>query len=284
MNDTGLLALNADLHCHSTVSDGWHPPAVVVARAAANGVELMALTDHDSVDGIDEARSAALAHGLPFVAGVEISVSLFDQTVHIVGLGLDHRNPLLCRGLQQVRSGRGERAQRIAAALEEAGVPDALAGAQRFVGNPELVSRAHFARYIVACGVMPDVSTVFQHYLAEGKPGYVEHVWASVEDAVSWIRVAGGVAVIAHPARYRFSELQFDHLLARFVAAGGEAIEVVSGAHTEDEVRQFAAVAKRYGLLASRGSDFHGEHESRVDLGHCEPMPAGLEPVWSRLI
>ena len=279
-----LLALNADLHSHSTVSDGWHAPAEVVARAARNGVELFALTDHDSVDGIEEALAAAAEHDLRFVAGVEISVSLFDQTVHIVGLGVEHRNAVLRRGLQQVRSGRGERAERIAKALESVGVPNALAGAQRFVGNPELVSRAHFARHIVASGLMPDVSTVFQHYLAEGKPGFVAHVWASLEDAVGWIRAAGGVAVIAHPARYRFSAQQFEHLYERFLAAGGEAIEVVSGAHTEAEIREYAAIAARYGLLASRGSDFHGEKESRVDLGRCEPMPAGLDPVWRRLI
>ena len=281
---TSLLDLNADLHSHSTVSDGWHAPAEVVDRAVRNGVELFALTDHDSVDGIEEAVAAAQKLGLRFVAGVEISVSLFDQTVHIVGLGIDHRNDTLRKGLEQVRSGRGERAERIAEALEAVGVPDALAGAHRFVGNPELVSRAHFARHIVACGLMPDVSTVFQHYLAEGKPGYVAHVWASLEDAVNWIRAAGGVAVIAHPARYRFSPQQFDHLYERFVAAGGEAIEVVSGAHTESEVREFAEIAKRYGLLASRGSDFHGEKESRVDLGRCDPMPAGVDPVWRRLI
>lgn len=279
-----LHNLNADLHSHSTVSDGWHAPAEVVARAARNGVELYALTDHDSVGGIDAAIEAAREHGLSFVAGVEISVSLFDQTVHIVGLGIDHRNQILLDGLVKVREGRGARAERIAEALKAAGVPDALAGAQRFVGNPELVSRAHFARHIVAAGLMPDVSTVFQHYLAEGKPGYVSHEWASLEDAVGWIRTAGGVAVIAHPARYRFSAQQFGHLYERFVAAGGEAIEVVSGAHTEAEVREYAGIARRHGLLASRGSDFHGENESRVDLGHCEPMPAGLEPVWTRLI
>jgi predicted metal-dependent phosphoesterase TrpH len=279
-----LLKLNADLHSHSTLSDGWHDPAEVVARAARNGVELFALTDHDSVGGIDAAMEAARGHGLSFAAGVEISVSLFDQTVHIVGLGIDHRNRKLLDGLVKVREGRGERAERIAAALEAAGVPDALAGARRFVGNPELVSRAHFARHIVAIGLMPDVSTVFQHYLAEGKPGFVSHEWASLEDAVGWIRAAGGVAVIAHPARYRFSAHQFDHFFERFIAAGGEGIEVVSGAHTDAEIREYADIARRLGLLASRGSDFHGENESRVDLGRCEPMPLGLEPVWTRLI
>ncbi len=275
---------NADLHCHSHCSDGWLSPAEVVRRAFDNGVDLLALTDHDTLDGLPEAELTARQLGLTFVGGVEISVSLFEQTVHVVGLGVDWHHPGLCAGLATVRAGRSERAERIARELELAGVPDALAGARRFAGNPDLVSRAHFARHIVACGIMPDVSTVFQHYLADGRRGFVPHKWARLEEAVGWIRAAGGVAVIAHPARYAFSPLQFDYLLQSFVAAGGEAIEVASGAHTEAEIRQFAELAKRYDLLGSRGSDFHGPQESRVDLGCGEALPSGVVPVWSRLI
>lgn len=276
--------LNADLHCHSHCSDGWLSPAEVVQRAFDNKVDLLALTDHDTLDGLPAAHEAAQQLGLRFVGGVEISVSLFDQTVHIVGLGVDWEHAGLRAGLESVRAGRSRRAELIASELEAAGVPDALAGALRFAGNPDLVSRAHFARHIVACGVMPDVSTVFQHFLAEGRRGYVPHQWARLEDAVSWIVAAGGVAVIAHPARYRFTPLQFDFLLDGFRAAGGEGIEVSSGAHTPDEIRHYADLARRHGLLASRGSDFHGPNESRVDLGCGEPLPAGLVPVWSRLI
>src|SRR5690606_30911456 len=169
-------------------------------------------------------------------------------------------------------------------ALEKVGIRGALAGARRFARNPELVSRAHFARHLVASGVMPDVRTVFDHYLVRGKPGFVEHEWAALEDAVGWIRAAGGIAVVAHPARYRLSTADMTRLFDRFVAAGGEAVEVVSGAHSEDEMRRFATLARQRGLLASRASDFHGENESPVDLGRCNPLPPDLEPVWVRLL
>ncbi|MFT3758586.1 3',5'-nucleoside bisphosphate phosphatase [Thauera sp.] len=279
-----LHALNADLHCHSTVSDGWLEPAGVVARAKANGVELLALTDHDELGGLGIAAAAAAELGLRFVPGVEVSVSFADETIHVVGLGIDPQDPGIVAGLQQIRMGRDARAARIGQALADAGIPGALEGARRFARNPALVSRAHFARHLVASGVMPDVRTVFEHYLVRGKPGFVDHEWASLEDAVGWIRGAGGVAVIAHPARYRLSNADMERLLDRFIAAGGEAIEVVSGAHSEDEMRRFATVARRRGLLASRASDFHGENESPVDLGRCNPLPSDLTPVWSRFI
>ncbi|MCK2125794.1 PHP domain-containing protein [Thauera aromatica] len=279
-----LHAINADLHCHSTVSDGWLEPEAVVLRALGNGVELLALTDHDEVGGIDAAARVAAAHGLRFVPGVEISVSFAGETVHIVGLGIDHRDPALSAGLAQVREGRDARAVLMSESLERVGIRDALAGARRFARNPALLSRAHFARHLVASGVMPDVRTVFDHYLVRGKPGFVDHQWATLEQAVGWIRAAGGVAVVAHPARYRLSAADLARLFDRFVAAGGEAVEVVSGAHTEDEMRRFATVARQRGLLASRASDFHGEKESAVDLGRCNPLPPDLEPVWSRLL
>jgi 3',5'-nucleoside bisphosphate phosphatase len=281
---SALNAINADLHCHSTVSDGWLEPADVVKRACANGVDLLALTDHDEVGGIDEAAAAAAAADLAFVAGVEISVSFVGETIHIVGLGIDHRHPVLLAGLAQVRSGRDERAERIGEALAAVGVRGALAGARAFARNPALVSRAHFARHLVASGLMPDVKTVFDHYLARGKPGYVEHEWAALEEAVGWIRAAGGVAVIAHPARYRVSAADLGRLFDSFMAAGGEAVEVVSGAHSEEEMRRFATIARQRGLLASRASDFHGANESPVDLGRCNPLPPDLVPVWSRLM
>jgi predicted metal-dependent phosphoesterase TrpH len=281
---TGIDPMNADLHCHSTVSDGWLSPAEVVRRAAANGVTLLALTDHDEVGGLDEAIAVAGEVGVTLIPGVEISVSFRGETVHVVGLGIDHRNPVLLAGLAQVRSGRNERARRMGEALEAAGIRGALEGALRFARNPELVSRAHFARHLVASGLMPDVNTVFRHYLARGKSGYVPHEWAKLEDAVGWIHAAGGTAVIAHPARYRFSDADLEALFDRFAACGGEAVEVVSGAHSDAEMLKFARLARRRGLLASRASDFHGEQESAVDLGHCAPLPPDLIPVWSRWI
>ncbi len=278
------MTANVDLHCHSTVSDGWLTPSEVVRRAAMNGVTLLALTDHDEVSGIDEARRTADELGLDFVAGVEISVSLFGETIHVVGLGIDHHHGPLLEGLGAVRSGRGERAERMDAELAAIGIHGTLAGARRLAGNPALVSRAHFARHLVSIGLMPDVNTVFRYYLAKGKPGFVQHEWATLEEAVGWILGAGGIAVLAHPARYRLSGLQMDALLDRFIACGGEGIEVVSGAHTPADMQKFASVARSRGLLASRASDFHGENESPVDLGRCNPLPADLIPVWSRLI
>lgn len=275
--------MNADLHCHSNISDGWLPPAEVVRRAAANGVELLALTDHDEVRGLDEAIEAAREVGLRFVPGVEISVSFRGETVHVVGLGVDHRDPVLLDGLAQVRRGRDERAKRMSDALAAIGIPGVLEGARQFARNPELVGRAHFARHLVASGLMPDVPTVFQHYLAKGKPGYVEHEWAKLEDAVAWIHAAGGIAVIAHPGRYRYSDSDLEALFDLFARCGGEAVEVVSGAHSEAEVLKFARLARRRGLLASRASDFHGADESPIDLGRCEPLPPDLEAVWTRL-
>lgn len=273
---------NPDLHCHSARSDGFLTPRELVERAAANGVDLLALTDHDEVGGIDEALETAALVGLRLLPGVEVSVTFRGETVHVVGLDIDHRNATLLEGLAEVRSGRDERARRMAAELEKRGIHGVLEGARRLARNPALVSRAHFARHLVASGLMPDVNEVFRHYLAKGKPGYVEHEWARLEDAVAWIRAAGGIAVVAHPARYRLSEQDMAALFDLFEASGGEAVEVVAGAHTDDELRRFATVARQRGMLASRASDFHGIGESPVDIGCCRPLPPDLVPVWSR--
>jgi predicted metal-dependent phosphoesterase TrpH len=272
--------LNIDLHCHSTVSDGLLPPAAVATRAKANGVEVWALTDHDEVGGIAEAREAAAAFGLRYVTGVEISITWASETVHIVGLQFDEKNESLVKGLAHTRSGRERRAQEIAAQLKTAGIPNAFEGALKFVGNPDLISRTHFARYLLELGICKDVSEVFSNYLTEGKPGFVPHRWATLRDAVSWIRGAGGIAVVAHPGRYRFNELALDVFLREFKQVGGSGVEVVTGSHTVDEYEKFARVAKNYGLMASRGSDFHGPGESPIDLGGLPPLPAGLVPVW----
>lgn len=279
-----LNALNADLHSHSTVSDGWLEPEDLVRRAVANGTELLALTDHDELGGLEAAAAEAARHGLRFLPGVEVSVSFEEETVHIVGLGVDPHDRTLDEALRELRSGRDLRAARIAAELDAVGIHGALEGARGFARNPALVSRAHFARHLVASGLMPDVKTVFDHYLARGKPGYVTHQWARLEDVVAWIRGAGGLAVVAHPARYRLSSAQMAHLFDRFIAAGGEGVEVVSGAHSTDEMRRYATLARQRGLLASRASDFHGVGESTVDVGRCNPLPPDLVPVWSRFI
>lgn len=272
--------LNADLHCHSNVSDGMLAPAAVAARAKANGVDYWALTDHDEVGGIAEARAAAKDIGLPFMAGVEISITWAGKTVHIVGLGIDENNEVLRAGLDSVRNGRLVRGREIARQLEQAGIPGAFEGAMQYADNPEMLGRTHFARFLVDAGVKPTVSAVFDNYLVEGKPGFVPHRWATLEESVSWIRAAGGRAVIAHPGRYPFTDLQLWAMIDRFRELGGEGIEVVTGSHTPDQYGEFANIARRSGLLASRGSDFHGPGESRVDLGALPPLPSGLTPVW----
>lgn len=276
------LRMNIDLHCHSTASDGGLSPAEVVARARRNGVALLALTDHDELLGLDEARSAA-GGGLQLLPGVEISVTFEDETIHIVGLDVDPDDPHLLDGLARNRSGRDERARRIGDELARRGIRDALAGAQRFVSNPRLVSRSHFARHLVDIGLMPDVHTVFDHYLAAGKPGYVPHRWARLDEALDWITQAGGVAVLAHPLRYRrLSKSGFRRLLNAFVSLGGSAIEVVAGAQTPDDVVRSATLARRYGMAASVGSDFHDPAESAIDVGCCRDLPEDLKPVWTR--
>ncbi|WP_338618647.1 3',5'-nucleoside bisphosphate phosphatase [Pigmentiphaga sp. CHJ604] len=273
-------ALNVDLHCHSQVSDGMLPPAGLAARARRNGVDVLALTDHDEVGGLHEAAAASRELGMRFVPGVEISVTWAGETVHIVGLGVDPDDAVLVEGLRDTRSGRERRAREMAAQLAAVGIPGAFEGALVHVGNPQLISRTHFARFLVERGVCKDVGEVFQNYLVEGKPGYVPMRWATLLDAVGWIRGAGGVAAIAHPGRYPYTPLQFHALYDEFLQLGGVGIEVVTGSHTPDQYREYAEVAVRYGFLASRGSDFHGPEESRVDLGCLPPLPAHLTPIW----
>ena len=279
------MTLNADLHCHSTVSDGLLAPAELARRAHGNGVELWALTDHDETGGLAEARAAAEEAGMRFVNGVEVSVSWGeDQTVHIVGLGFDAGYRPLLDGLAQVRGGRDSRAARMAAELDKVGIHGAYEGALKYVGNPALISRSHFARYIVELGHAKDVKSVFDWWLAKGKPGYVSHPWATLEDALRWIHGAGGIAVVAHPGRYRLTKAELRQMFGVFKDLGGRGIEVISGSHGEDEMREYARVAREFGFLASRASDFHGPGESWIDLGRLPPLPDDLTPVWSELI
>jgi predicted metal-dependent phosphoesterase TrpH len=275
--------LNADLHCHSVVSDGTLTPEALAARAAANGVELWALTDHDEVSGQERAAAAAKACGIRYVCGVEISVTFLNQTVHIVGLGVDPENTALRAGLTATRGGRTARAREMAAELARVGIPGVFEGALKYVGNPELISRSHFARYLVEAGICPDTNSVFRKYLAAGKPGYVPHRWASLADAVGWITGAGGVAVIAHPARYKFSANEEFALFTEFKGHGGAGVEVVTGSHTTAEYLTYGAAASDYGLAASRGSDFHSPDESHTDLGSLPYLPGSLTPVWELL-
>src|SRR5262245_25926408 len=241
---------------------------------------MLALTDHDDLSGLAEARAEAESRGVRFIDGVEISVTWRGTTVHIVGLRIDPLSPDLRGGLESIREGRATRAEKIAEGLAAAGIPDSLAGARRFAENPGLISRAHFARYLVEAGRAPDVNNVFQRYLVKDRPGHVTHQWAALPDAVGWIRASGGVAVVAHPGRYNLARRELRELFSEFKDCGGLGIEVVTGSHTPEQYGEFANITREFGFVASRGSDYHGKGESRADLGMLPPLPDDLKPVW----
>ena len=276
--------VRADLHSHSNVSDGELAPADLVTRAQAKGVELFALTDHDELDGLAPASQTAAALGLAFVPGVEISVTWGGTTVHIVGLGIDACNADLQAGLAHVRSGRWRRAREMGEQLEAIGISGAFEGALAHADNADMVSRTHFARYLVDTGVCRDLREVFSKYLSEGKPGFVAHRWAELGQAVGWISGAGGVAVLAHPGRYKLNELAMHELMREFKAAGGLALEVSTSNHSRAQIEIYAQAARDFGFEASVGSDFHAPGESLAELGCAAPLPTDLTPVWHRFV
>jgi len=273
------MSIDIDLHCHSTVSDGALHPADVVKRAAARGVRVLALTDHDQLGGLAEAREAARDAGIRLVDGVEISVTWRGKTIHVVGLGIGGGAEALGRHLEEVRGGRLGRAKRMGEDLARAGVHGAFEGALRFAEDPDMISRTHFARHLVASGVVKDTKAAFTHYLVPGKPGYVPFEWAALENAVRWIVEAGGQAVLAHPGRYELSAGALEDLVMEFKRAGGVGIEVVTGSHSPDQYILFGEMARKHGLLASRGSYFHGPGEGG-EFGTLPPLDPRLQPVW----
>lgn len=277
------ILTNADLHCHSVVSDGTLTPEDLAQRAKNNGVELWALTDHDEIGGQQRAYSAAQACGLPYLTGTEISVTFINRTVHIVGLGFDVDHPALVAGLAATRAGRIERAKAIADDLAKVGIDGVWEGALRFVSNPELISRTHIARYLVEAGICDDTSEVFRRFLVKGKPGHVPHRWAQLGDAVKWITEAGGMAVIAHPGRYTFTPTEEFALFTEFKQHGGQGVEVMTASHTLNDRFKYSQMAEEFELYASRGSDFHCPQESRVDLGQLPDLSAQLKPIWEAL-
>jgi predicted metal-dependent phosphoesterase TrpH len=272
--------LNFDLHCHSSVSDGVLTPAQLVQRAAEKGVNVLALTDHDDMDGLAEAAQTAQEVGISFVNGVEISVSWSGVTLHVVGLNVDASHPELQAGLAVIQQGRRERAERIGHELAKHGIANAFEGALRHASNQRLVGRTHFARFLIEQGVCKDVRSVFKKYLVRGKPGYVSHEWTTLENAVTWIRESGGQAVLAHPGRYDIKGKATRRLLGEFKGMGGEGVEVVTGSHTPDQHALFAELAEFYGLLASRGSDFHAPGEHGRELGGGAALPTKCTPIW----
>jgi predicted metal-dependent phosphoesterase TrpH len=282
-----MMTQRFDLHTHTICSDGTLTPAELVARAHARGVDVLALTDHDVTDGVTEAREAAAALGVGLVSGVEVSVTWDKQTIHVVGLNIDTANAALQSGLARLREFRDWRAEEIGRRLAKHRVADALAGARR-LAKGAVVSRTHFARFLLREGYVRTPAQAFKQFLCRGRPGHVPGNWAPLAQAVAWIRGAGGQAVLAHPARYKLSAGKLRKLLGEFRECGGEAIEVVSGNHDAEAVRHFADVARTSGFLASMGSDYHGPENDAAhakpwaDLGRLPPLPDGCVPVWER--
>ncbi len=269
-----------DLHSHTFHSDGTLSPSDLVMRARCNGVDVLAVTDHDITTGIGEARTAADAAGIVLVPGVEISVTWGAQTIHIVGLGIDTDEACLQAGLAEQLRFRDWRAEEIGRRLERKGIHGACAGA-RARARGVLIGRTHFAQFLAAEGHARDVRDAFAKYLVRGKPGYVPGQWASLPQALGWIRASGGQAVIAHPARYKLSATRLQRLFTEFKESGGAAIEVVSGSHSRDDCLRFAALATRYDLMASCGSDYHGPEAPWVDLGRLPPLPESCRALWT---
>lgn len=270
-----------DLHAHSTASDGTLTPAELVRAAAASGIRTLALTDHDSVAGLAEAGAAAAEAGLRLVPGVELSVTWESRTIHVVGLNIAPDHSGLNEGMRRLQAVRFERAKEMGRRLEKKGIPGTLEIAAGLAGAG-MVTRTHFARALVQLGHAASVRDVFDKFLAQGKPGHVPTVWAEMAAAVGWIIDAGGVAVLAHPQRYKMTGSWIRRLTGDFKAAGGQAIEVISGNATLSDIQTNTALAHRFELLASVGSDYHGPEQVWLKLGKIPPLPDGLAPVWTR--
>jgi len=268
-----------DLHCHSTASDGSLSPESLIARAVEQGVDVLALTDHDGTEGIAQAQQAALNTTLSVIPGVEISVTWGSNTVHIIGLNVDKNNVELEQGLKEIRHYRQQRAEKIAERLEKSGISGAYEGASQYA-SPVMLGRVHFAKFLVEAGHAKSINDVFKRFMVRNKPGYVSGEWASLEQAVTWINQAGGQAVIAHPARYKMTATKLKRLIAEFKTYGGAGIEVVSGRQHPEEIKTLAKLANDFELLASRGSDFHSPDNTWVELGRIPELPKGVTPIW----
>jgi len=268
-----------DLHCHSTASDGSLPPAEVVRRAHEHGVTVLALTDHDTIDGLAEARQEAATLGMRLINGVELSVTHLNQCLHIIGLNFDPEQTDMVNGIASQQSVRYERAKLIAGKLEKKKITGAFEAVCKAAGNAE-ITRTHFADFLVENGYTATYQEAFDRYLAKGKPAFVPTIWASLEEVVGWIRIAGGIAVLAHPLRYNLSVKWMDRMLKVFTQAGGQGIEVVNGRGTPEEIRISRLFAEKHHLYASAGSDFHSPDHQWLELGNLDEMPIGVKPVW----
>lgn len=271
-----------DLHCHTHFSDGLLSPEAVVTRAKERGVAVLAITDHDTIAALGIAQKAALDAGITLISGIEFSSQWGKGGVHIVGLGVGVNSPALIAAVEFQEQARIARAQAIADRLSKVGFPGALLGAKEIAGNAT-VGRPHFAQYLVAVGAVKNINAAFKKYLGTGKPADVKYQWPLMEQVIGWIHAAGGVAVLAHPAKYELTRTKMCALIDSFVAAGGDALEVISGlqpaALTEDLLR----IANARSLHASCGSDFHVPDQAWQELGSFGKLPAQAKPVWELL-
>jgi len=268
-----------DLHSHSTASDGALSPTELVLRAQQHGVTALALTDHDTTAGLREATQAAECAGIRLIPGIELSASFESHCLHIVGLNIDPQHPQLLEGIAKQQLIRDQRAQKIAEKLAKKGVADAYSTLKDVAGNGE-ITRLHFADFLVSRGYAETAQDAFDRYLSKGKPAYVPTVWASLADCVGWIRDAGGVAVLAHPLRYKLSTKWINNALVAFKTAGGEGIEVVTGRASVDDIRLSYLHATKHQLRASVGSDFHAPGNQWLELGRLAALPDGAAPIW----
>ena len=271
-----------DLHCHSTASDGALSPTNLVQRAYQQGVTSLALTDHDTTGGLDEAQLCATEIGLKLIKGIELSTNWQNMCFHIVGLGIDPTYAPLADATYTLQNTRMERAEKIAAKLEKKGIAGSLAAVRKAAGEG-MVTRTHFSDFLLSKNHVSTQQEAFDRYLAKGKSAYVPTSWAELELVVSWITGSGGVAVLAHPLRYKLSANYLKRLLNTFKDAGGQGIEVITSRMNADEIRQAAEYATRFDLAGSMGSDFHNADNPWVELGRLASLPTNIKPIWELL-
>lgn len=277
--------MRVDLHAHTCASDGSLTPAQLCQRAVDRAVQLLAITDHDTAQGYRQARAWLAEQGLPLqlVPAVEYSCVWSNLNVHVVGLGIDVEHPVSLAAFERLYAARRQRAELIGERLAKLGMPGACEGALQLAGDSQ-VGRPHFARYLVQAGHVGSEDIAFDRYLGAGKVGDVKALWPELAEVVGWVREAGGVAVLAHPLKYRLTASKLRRLVQAFIAAGGEALEVVTGRQTLDGTQLLARLCGEYGLQASMGSDFHGPGYAWSELGDMSALPASCAPVWQRWV
>ena len=274
-----MTELKYDLHCHSSFSDGELDPAELILRAKEHGVTSLALTDHDTVAGLAQAQHAAEQQQLNFIPGIELSCLWNKKTFHILGLNIDPSNSELLTGTHQLQDIRLERAKKIAHKLEKSKIPGAFEAVLAAAGKG-MITRPHFANYLLKNNYVSSMQAAFDHYLGQGKSAFVSTQWVELENAIHWIKSAGGIAVVAHPMRYKLTASWMRRLLGAFKEAGGQGIEVITARSTADEIRRTMLFAKQFELYGSMGSDFHTPQNQWVELGRLAPLPTNIKPVW----